>query len=199
MAERTRLRSDRLLEALSLSLSPARLFPSVSNCLYLSAWLLVHPFLWWSIAFSVYLRLYLSLSAYLSFHQTMYLVVLLSIYLPAHHSTITSIDPAIRLLIYLFNLPSICLYFYVSIEVSFYPSLDPCVSHSFYVRTIGQEHRQGGGSRSRKREPTTTYRNIVNDFCPKNHLQFSKTCLKHVLLTCGKEQNPLSLPGQTAS
>ena len=200
MAERTRLRSDRLLEALSLSLSPARLFPSVSNCLYLSAWLLVHPFLWWSIAFSVYLRLYLSLSLpiYLSIKRcillSFYPFICLLIILPLH----LSIQLSIFLSTFLTFHRSVYISMYLS-KCPFYPSLDPCVSHSFYVRTIGQEHRQGGGSRSRKREPTTTYRNIVNDFCPKNHLQFSKTCLKHVLLTCGKEQNPLSLPGQTAS
>ena len=161
MAERTRLRSDRLLEALSLSLSPARLFPSVSNCLYLSAWLLVHPFLWWSIAFSVYLRLYLSLSAYLSFHQTMYLVVLLSIYLPAHHSTITSIDPAIHLLIYLFNLPSICLYFYVSIEVSLL-SIPRSMCLPLF---LCENHRAGTSTRRWQQKQKTRTDNNIQEHC----------------------------------
>ena len=144
---------------------------------------------------SIYVSTSLSLPIYLSIKRcillSFYPFICLLIILPLH----LSIQLSIFLSTFLTFHRSVYISMYLS-KCPFYPSLDPCVSHSFYVRTIGQEHRQGGGSRSRKREPTTTYRNIVNDFCPKNHLQFSKTCLKHVLLTCGKEQNPLSLPGQ---
>ena len=100
-----------------LSLSPARLIPTVTICLYRSASPFVHPFIWWSIAFSVYLRLWLSLSLslspslslpnylYISIHQSMYLVILLS--------------PLINL--------SICPSFYHYIYRSSYPSF--CASH----------------------------------------------------------------------
>jgi hypothetical protein len=126
MAERTRLRSDRLLEALSLSLSPARLFPSVSNCLYLSAWLLVHPFLWWSIAFSVYLRLYLSLSLpiYLSIKRcilSFYPFICLLIILPLHLS--------IQLSVFL----STFLTFHRSVYISMYLSKCPSIHPSIHV------------------------------------------------------------------
>ena len=94
----------RLWVSYSLSLSPARLFPIVSIgsiCLFLSACLFVHPFLWWSMAFSVYLGL--SLSLFHSFpiypsinNRCILLSFYLSIYLSVTHFTVPSIDPAIR-------------------------------------------------------------------------------------------------------
>ena len=128
---------------LSLCLSPVRLFATVIIFLYLSACLLVHPFLWWSISFSVCLCLYLSLSLFIypSINRSILLSFYLSMYLPLHLSTMPSMDPAIHIFIYPFKHPSICPSFYVSIKASFYPSLYPCVFHSLCVRTI-EEQRQ---------------------------------------------------------
>ena len=131
---------------------------SLSNCLYLFAWLCVHPM---SDDLSPSLSIYVSISSslYLCIHPSIdvsccpfiYPFIYLFSILPLH----LSIQLSIFLSIYL-TIPWSVHHFYVRIELTFYPSPYPCVSHSFYGRTIEQEHRQGGSSRSWKRESTTT-------------------------------------------
>ena len=111
--------------SLSLCLSPVRLFATVIIFLYLSACLLVHPFLWWSISFSVCLCLYLSL--YLSIHPSIGLsccpsispCIYLSIFLPCH----LWIQPSIFLSIHLNIHRSVRLFMYQSKR----PSIHPCI------------------------------------------------------------------------
>ena len=103
----------RLWVSYSLSLSPARLFPIVSIgsiCLFLSACLFVHPFLWWSMAFSVYLGLSLSLFS----------ILFLSI-----HPSIIDVSCC----------PSICPFIYLSLILRFHLSIQLSAIHFFSIYT----------------------------------------------------------------
>ena len=91
----------RLWVSYSLSLSPARLFPIVSICLFLFACLFVHPFLWWSMAFSVYLGLSLSF--------------------PIYPSSIIDVSCC----------PSICPFIYLSLILRFHLSIQLSAIHFF--------------------------------------------------------------------
>ena len=145
------------LEPLILSLSLC--FLLVSFQLSLSVCLTLCPPMSDDLSPSLSIYVSISSSLYLSIHPSIdvsccpfiYPFIYLFSILPLH----LSIQLSIFLSIYL-TIPWSVHHFYVSIELTFYPSPYPCVSHSFYGRTIEQEHRQGGSSRSWKRESTTT-------------------------------------------
>ena len=119
-----------LCPPMSDDLSPSlSIYVSISSSLYLC----IHPSIDVSCCPFIYPFIYLF--SILPLHLSIQLSIFLSIYL---------------------TIPWSVHHFYVRIELTFYPSPYPCVSHSFYGRTIEQEHRQGGSSRSWKRESTTT-------------------------------------------
>ena len=111
-----RLAERQVVEGLSLSLSlpfsSARLFPTLY--LSLSACLFVHPFLWWSISFPVYLCLYLIL--FLSRSLSLDLSIWLSVYPPIPRWM------CVCVCLSLYLSPSLFLFLYSSIYVSIHLS-----------------------------------------------------------------------------
>ena len=140
-----------LCPPISDDLSPSlSIYVSISSSLYLS----IHPSIDVSCCPFIYPFIYLF--SILPLHLSIQLSIFLSIYL---------------------TIPWSVHHFYVRTELTFYPSPYPCVSHSFYGRTIEQEHRQGGSSRSWKRESTTTSLITLCRWKEASHVL--KTCLKH--------------------
>ena len=153
----------------------------LSNCLYLFAWLCVHPFLMIYHLLSLSMSLSPPLSTYLSIHQSMYLAALLSIHL--------SICSAFYHYIYRSSYPSFCLSIWQSLDLSIifmyvsnWPSIHPPIHVSptpFMAepssRNIDKEVAAEAENENRQQHL------FVGE---KKHPICLKTCLKHFETLC---------------